>query len=76
MVGLLALAHDRACELELAWAIDADLDAGVPPDLDRLPPSAARAAGLDRPAPAARSSPKRSRERPKGRPVRGSASHS
>ena len=31
MVGLLALAHDRACELELAQAIDADLDAGVLP---------------------------------------------
>ena len=29
MVGLLALAHDRACEAELAHAIDADLDAGV-----------------------------------------------
>jgi hypothetical protein len=36
MVGLLALAHDRACELELAHAIDADLDAGVLPDLNRL----------------------------------------
>jgi hypothetical protein len=36
MVGLLALAHDRACELELAQAIDADLDAGVLPDLDRM----------------------------------------
>ena len=36
MVGLLALAHDRACEAELAQAIDADLDAGVLPDLDRL----------------------------------------
>ena len=36
MVGLLALAHDRACELELAQAIDADLDAGVLPDLDQL----------------------------------------
>src|SRR5271157_1774421 len=33
MVGLLALAHDRACEAELAEAIDADLDAGVLPDL-------------------------------------------
>ena len=33
MVGLLALAHDRACEAELADAIDADLDAGVLPDL-------------------------------------------
>jgi hypothetical protein len=36
MVGLLALAHDRACETELAHAIDADLDAGGLPDLDRL----------------------------------------
>ena len=36
MVGLLALAHDRACEAELAQAINADLDAGAPPDLDRL----------------------------------------
>jgi hypothetical protein len=36
MVGLLALAHDRACEAELADAIEADLDAGRLPDLDRL----------------------------------------
>ena len=36
MVGLLALAHDRACEAELAEVIDADLDAGVLPDLGRL----------------------------------------
>jgi hypothetical protein len=36
MVGLLALAHDRACEAELAYAIEADLDAGRLPDLDRL----------------------------------------
>ena len=36
MVGLLALAHDRACEAELAAAIDADLDAGALPDLDHL----------------------------------------
>jgi len=36
MVGLLALAHDRACEGELAHAIDANLDAGCLPDLDRL----------------------------------------
>ena len=36
MVGLLALAHDRACEAELADAIAADLDAGRLPDLDRL----------------------------------------
>src|ERR1700716_2159827 len=36
MVGLLALAHDRACEAELAHVIDADLNAGCLPDLDRL----------------------------------------
>ena len=36
MVGLLALAHDRACEAELADAIDAALDAGGLPDLDAL----------------------------------------
>jgi transposase InsO family protein len=36
MVGLLALAHDRACEAELAEALRADLDAGRLPDLDRL----------------------------------------
>lgn len=36
MVGLLALAHDRACEAELAEAITADLDAGRLPDLNRL----------------------------------------
>jgi hypothetical protein len=36
VVGLLALAHDRACEAELAQAIDADLDAGALPDLNRL----------------------------------------
>jgi len=36
MVGLLALAHDRACEAELATAIGAELDAGRLPDLDRL----------------------------------------
>jgi hypothetical protein len=33
MVGLLALAHDRGVEAELAAAIDAGLDAGEPPDL-------------------------------------------
>jgi hypothetical protein len=32
-VGLLALAHDRACEAELAEAIDDDLKAGQLPDL-------------------------------------------
>ena len=36
MVGLLALAHDRACEVELGHAIEADLDAHVLPDLNRL----------------------------------------
>ena len=36
MVGLLALAHDRACEAELAAAIDADLAVGGLPDLGRL----------------------------------------
>src|SRR5262249_51149216 len=36
MVGLLALAHERACEGELARAIDADLLAGIPPNLERL----------------------------------------
>ena len=36
VVGLLALAHERACEAELADAIDADVDAGRVPDLDRL----------------------------------------
>jgi hypothetical protein len=36
MVGLLALAHDRACEAELAAVIEALLDAGELPDLDRL----------------------------------------
>ena len=35
-VELLALAHDRACETELAQAIDADLDAGRLPDLALL----------------------------------------
>ena len=36
MVGLLALAHDRACEAELAHVIDVGLDAGNLPDLGRL----------------------------------------
>jgi hypothetical protein len=35
-VGLLALAHERACEAELAAILDADLDAGRLPDLDAL----------------------------------------
>ena len=36
MVGLLALAHDRACEAELAAILDAELDAGRAPDLEAL----------------------------------------
>ena len=36
MVGLLALAHDRACEAELAEIVEAELDTGRLPDLDAL----------------------------------------
>jgi hypothetical protein len=36
LVGLLALAHDRACEAELADVINAELDAGRLPDVDTL----------------------------------------
>jgi len=36
MVGLLALAHDRACEAELAQALSAILEAGELPDLAAL----------------------------------------
>ena len=36
MVGLLALAHERACEAELALAIEVDLAAGRLPDLKIL----------------------------------------
>jgi hypothetical protein len=36
MVGILALAHERACEAELALALQADLDTGVLPDLAAL----------------------------------------
>lgn len=36
MVGLLELAHERACEAELAASIEADLDAGRLPDLAAL----------------------------------------
>ena len=36
MVGLLALAHDRACEAELAGLLDAVLDQGELPDLAAL----------------------------------------
>src|SRR3954447_17393155 len=36
MVGLLALAHDRACEAGLAESINAELDAGSLPDLETL----------------------------------------
>ena len=35
-VELLALAHDRACEAELAQAIDTGLDEGRLPDIDKL----------------------------------------
>ena len=35
-VELLALAHDRTCEAELAQIIDTDLDAGRLPDIDLL----------------------------------------
>ena len=36
MVGFLALAHERACETELALALQEDLDRGVLPDLAAL----------------------------------------
>jgi hypothetical protein len=36
MVALLALAHDRACEAELAIALDGEFDTGRLPDLDTL----------------------------------------
>ena len=36
MVGILALAHERACEAELALALQAALDDGVLPDLKAL----------------------------------------
>jgi transposase InsO family protein len=36
MVGILALAHERACEAELALALQAALDDGVLPDLSAL----------------------------------------
>ena len=36
MVGLLWLAHDQACEAELAAALTAILDAGALPDLHAL----------------------------------------
>ena len=36
MVGLLALAHERACEAELAVVLEAELDAGRLPDLKAL----------------------------------------
>ena len=52
LVGLLALAHERACEAELALAVEADLDAGAPPDLKALterfrPKNAARLKGAN-----------------------------
>jgi len=47
MVGLLALAHERGVETDLATAIDAGLDAGELPDLAtmlrRFTPAAAAA---------------------------------
>ena len=36
MVGILALAHEQACEAELAFALQAALDDGVLPDLAAL----------------------------------------
>ena len=36
MVGLLALAHERGCEAELADVLDAEIDAGRLPDLEQL----------------------------------------
>ena len=36
MVALLALAHERGCEAELAAALEECLDAGVLPDLAAL----------------------------------------
>jgi hypothetical protein len=36
MVALLTLAHERACEAELAEAIEAQLDVGQLPDLDAM----------------------------------------
>jgi len=36
MVGILALAHERGCEAELALALQADLDRGALPDLAAL----------------------------------------
>jgi plasmid stability protein len=45
MVGLLALAHDRSCEAELATALETTLAAGEVPDLaalrERFGPTAA-----------------------------------
>ena len=50
-VELLALAHDRACEAELAQVIDAELDAGRLPDLallrERFGPSPASVPVID-----------------------------
>ncbi len=50
-VGLLSLAHERACEAELALVLQADLDAGRLPDLDAL---RERFAPADRPCPEVR----------------------
>ena len=51
MVGLLALAHERACEAELAVAMEEELDAGRLPDLaaltERFAPKTAAAPNVD-----------------------------
>ena len=36
MVGLLALAHERGCEADLADVLDAEIDAGRLPDVEQL----------------------------------------
>jgi hypothetical protein len=36
MIGLLALAHERGCEAELADVLGAEIDASRLPDLERL----------------------------------------
>ena len=57
IVGLLALAHERACEAELADALAAEIDAGRLPDLEqlrRLPANRRAAPRGRRPSPQAR----------------------
>ena len=59
MVDLLALAHDRACESELAHLLDQQLDRGLLPDIGALkrhfqpPDTAAPAVSVPLPTPAA-----------------------